>query len=66
MKFKVLWDFLIIGQILLSPQVKRSVIISEKLDIYKISDELLIDLRHKRSLEIKKYQENVKLHTIIA
>ena len=49
MKFKVLWDFLIIGQILLSPQVKPSVIISEKLDIYKISDELLIDLRHKRS-----------------
>ena len=44
-------------QIFLSPQVKQSVIISNKHGIFEMPQE---------SLEIRKYQENQKLHRIIA
>ena len=44
-------------QIFLSPQVKQSVIISNKHGIFEMPHE---------SLEIRKYQENQKLHRIIA
>ena len=40
----VFWDFLIFYQMLLSPQVKWSVIISNKHGIYKMPHELPNDL----------------------
>ena len=42
--FKIFWDFFIFGQIFLSPQVKRSVIISDKHGIYELPHELPNDL----------------------
>ena len=41
----ILYDFLILYQILFSPQVKRSVIISNKHGIYELPHELPSDLR---------------------
>ena len=41
----ILWDFLMFYQIFLSPQVKRSGIISNKQDLYKLPHKLLNDLR---------------------
>ena len=41
----ILWDFLIIYLILLSPQVKQSVIISNKRGIYELPHEMPNDLR---------------------
>ena len=38
-------DFFMFDQIFLSPQVKRSVIVSNKHDIYEMADELPNDLR---------------------
>ena len=42
---KIFSDFLILYQILFSPHVKRSVIISNKHDIYELPNELPNDLR---------------------
>ena len=41
----LLWDFLMFYQIFLSPQVKRSAIISNKQGLYELSHELPNDLR---------------------
>ena len=41
----IFWDFLLFFQILLSPQAKRIVVISNKYGIYKLPHELTIDLR---------------------
>ena len=41
----LLWNFLMFYQILLSPQVKRSVIISNKQGVYKLVHKLLNNLR---------------------
>ena len=41
----ILWDFLMFYQIFLSPQVKRSSIISNKQGVYELSHELPNDLR---------------------
>ena len=43
--FITFWDFLMVEQIFLSPQVKRSVIISNKHGIYELPHELPNDLR---------------------
>ena len=49
----IFWDFLILYQNLFSPQVKRSVIISNKHGTYELPNDL-------RSYEIGKDQENLK------
>ena len=41
----IFWDFLMFYQIFFSPQVKRSVIINNKHDIYELPHELRNDLR---------------------
>ena len=41
----IFWDLLMFYQIFLSPQVKQSVIISNKLGIYELPHELPNDLR---------------------
>ena len=41
------WDFLIVEQIILTPQVKRSEIISNEYGIYELHHELLNNLRLK-------------------
>ena len=41
----ILWDFLILYEIFFSPQVKQSVIIINKHDIYELPHELPNDLR---------------------
>ena len=41
----ILWDFLMLYQISLSPQVKRSVIIGNKQGVYELPRELVNDLR---------------------
>ena len=41
----LLWNFLMFYQILLSPQVKRSVIISNKQGVYRLVHKLLNNLR---------------------
>ena len=41
----IFWDFLMFDQIFLSPQVKRSVIISNKRGIYELPHKLPNDLR---------------------
>ena len=41
----ILWDFLMHYQIFLSPQVKQSMIITNKQDIYELPHELLKDFR---------------------
>ena len=41
----ILWDFLIFYQIFLSPQVKRSAIISNKQGVYELPQELPNELR---------------------
>ena len=46
----IFWDFLILYQISLSPQVKRSVFISNKHDIYELPQELPNDLKLIRKL----------------
>ena len=43
--FIIFWDFLMVEQIFFSPQVKRSVIISNKYDIDELPHELPNDLR---------------------
>ena len=58
-KVIIFWDFLIFYKIFLSPQVKRSVIFSNKHAIYELLHELLNDLR-LRILEIS------ELHRVIA
>ena len=46
----ILWDFLMLYQIFLLPQVKRSAIISNKQGVYEVPQELPNDLR-LRTLE---------------
>ena len=58
----IFWDFLIIYQIFFSPQVKRSVIISNKHGIYELPHKLPNDLRLKKLGKIRK---NSKHHRII-
>ena len=41
----ILWDFLMFYQTFLSPQAKRSTIISNKQGVYELPHELLNDLR---------------------
>ena len=41
----ILWDFLMLYQIFLLPQVKRSAIISHKQGVYEVPQELPNDLR---------------------
>ena len=43
----IFWDFLVFYQILLSPQVKQNVIITNKHVIYKLPHELHNDIRMK-------------------
>ena len=43
----ILWDFLMLYQIFISPQVKRSAIISNKQGVYELPHELPNDLRLK-------------------
>ena len=43
----IFWDFLVFYQILLSPQVKENVIITNKHVIYKLPHELHNDIRMK-------------------
>ena len=43
----ILWDFLMIYQIFLSPQVKQNVISINKQDVYELPHELLNNLRFK-------------------
>ena len=43
--FKIFWDFLMLYQIILLPQVKRCAIITYKHDIYELPHELLNDLK---------------------
>ena len=59
--FIIFWDFLMVEQIFFSPQVKRSVIISNKYGIYQLPHELPNDLSNEISRKIWKYQENVKI-----
>ena len=59
MIFIIFWDFLMVEQISLSPQVKRSVIIKIKL-VYKSCLTSCQTAQDFRSLEIKKFQENVE------
>ena len=47
--FIIFWDFLMVKQNFLSPQVKRSAIISNKYGMYKLPHELPNDLRLRRS-----------------
>ena len=55
-----LWDFLMFYQIFVSPQVKRSTIISNTHGVYELSHELLnLDLG---SSEITNNQENLKTY----
>ena len=49
----IFWEFLLLYQLFFSPQVKRSVIISNKQGIYDLPDELPKDLVRK-SGKIKK------------
>ena len=51
-------DLLMFHQIFFSPQVKQSVIISNKHGIYELSHELSNDLRLRI---LGKYQENLKI-----
>ena len=43
----ILWEFLLLYQIFFSPQVQKSLIISNKHGIYELPDELPKDLRLK-------------------
>ena len=43
----IFWDFLMFYQIVLSPQVKRCVIVTYKYGIYEFPDELPSDLRFR-------------------
>ena len=58
--FITFWDILMVEQIFLSPQVKRSVIISNKHGIYQLAHELPNDLRLMESI-----RKISKLHRII-
>ena len=55
----ILWDFLMFYQVFLSPQVKRSAIISNKEGVYELPHELPNDLR-LRILGNKENQENLQ------
>ena len=59
----ILWDVLVFAQISLSPQVKRSVIISNKIGLYKLPHKMTNDL-NLVSKKIKKFQENLKSPSI--
>ena len=50
---KIFWDFLLLYEIFFSPQVKRSVIVSNKHGVYELPHEIPNDL-------IRKGQENLK------
>ena len=50
---KIFWDFLLLYEIFFSPQVKRSVIISNKHGVYELPHEMPNDL-------IRIGQENLK------
>ena len=50
----IFWDLLIFYQILFSPQVKRSVIVSNKHGIYELLLELPNDLRLNKLENIRK------------
>ena len=58
-------DFLILYQNFFSPQVKRSVIISNKQSIYELPHELPNDLRLKDLRKLGKIRKISKLHRII-
>ena len=47
----ILWDILIQYQIFFSPQVKQSVIISNKHGIFKLPQELPNDLKDQKNLK---------------
>ena len=55
----IFWDILKFYEILFSPQVKRSVIISNKHGIYELPHKLPNDVK-LRILEIRKDQKNFK------
>ena len=57
--FIIFWDFLIVEQIFLAPQVKGSMINSNKHGIYDFPYELRNSL-WLRILELRKFQENLK------
>ena len=59
--FILLWNFLVFYQISLSPQVKRSAIISDKYDIYELSHEFPNDLRLRKLVRVRKIS---KIHRI--
>ena len=56
----IFWEILVFYQIFLSPQLKRSVIISNKHGIYKLPHKLPHDLRLRKLGKNKVYQNNLK------
>ena len=51
--FIIFWDFLMFYQIFLSPQVKRSAVITYKNGLFELPRQLLNDLRFKRLGELE-------------
>ena len=56
----IFWDFLMVEHFLL-PQVKRSVIISNKDGIYKLSHELPNELRLRKLGNIRKISKSYRI-----
>ena len=54
----ILWDFLMFYQIFISPQVKRSAIISNKQGVYELPHELPNDRKKRLLIEKKKKLPN--------
>ena len=57
----IFWDFLMLDQIFLSPQMKPSVIIYNKLGIYELPNNLRLKIRKSGNIT-----KNSKLHRVIA
>ena len=57
----ILWDFLMFYQMFLSPQVKRSAIISNKQGVYELPHELPRDLKLRILRNKEKSRESPNL-----
>ena len=55
----ILWDFLMFYQIFISPQVKRSAIISNKQGVYELPHELPNDRKKRLLIEKKKKKKKL-------
>ena len=64
--FIIFSDFLMVEKIFLSPKLKRSVIFSNKPDIYELPHELPNDLRLRTLGNLGNMKKISKLHRIIA